>query len=185
MAAETTAIVCNFIGDFEVADNIVRNADALCALDATNSQGVFNKLIVIQAASLVEVCLAQIIYRAQNFNREGVPNISEEDRKSIAGTNVEKLNNIIQCMEKYGVLKGMGDGIYAELHKLRKYRNKIHIEDNLDIPDAPRREDAAFSTEIVDWALKTTVTIVNYLNANCARPKTLEQYARTVTLPVR
>ena len=30
--AKTLDIVCNFIGDFEVADNMVRNGQALCAL---------------------------------------------------------------------------------------------------------------------------------------------------------
>jgi hypothetical protein len=49
MAAETEKIVCKFIGDFKVGDNLVRNAEALCQLSDTNENGVFNKLMVIQA----------------------------------------------------------------------------------------------------------------------------------------
>jgi len=106
------AIVCKFVGDFEVADNIRRNGDALCKLKAANENRVFSKLIVIEAGSIVEAALGQIIYRAQNYNREGVPNISEEDRLAIAATTVEKFNNIIQTMKKYKILDGMGNGIY-------------------------------------------------------------------------
>jgi len=124
MASEVEKIVCKFVGDFEVADNLRRNAEALCELNVANKKGVFNKLLVIQAGSIVEVSLAQIIYRAQNYNREGVPDIIEEDRQTIADTKVEKLNNIIQALEKYKILNALGRDIYEELHKLRKYRNK-------------------------------------------------------------
>jgi len=145
--AKILDIVCNFIGDFEVADNMVRNGQALCALKAANEDDVFNKLMVIQAGSIVEVALAQIIYRAQNFNREGVPNITEEERLEIADKKVDKLNNIIQLMKKYKILDGLGaDEIYDELHKLRKYRNKVHIQDDVDIEGVSRREDRAFTT---------------------------------------
>jgi hypothetical protein len=153
MAATIEKIVCKFVGDFEVADNIVRNGDALCKLSAANENLVFNKLMVIQASSIVEAGLDQIIYRAKNYNREGVPNISEEDRLAIAATTVEKFNNIIQTMKKYKILDELGDGIYDELHKLRKYRNKVHIQDDVDIQGTSRNEWTAFSNEIVAWAL--------------------------------
>ena len=45
--AETLDITCNFMGDFEVADNMVRNGQALCVLKSANKDGVFNKLMVI------------------------------------------------------------------------------------------------------------------------------------------
>jgi hypothetical protein len=61
MADDVQKITCKFIGDFEVADNIVRNGDSLCKLSTSNENGVFNKLIVIQAGSLVEVALAQLV----------------------------------------------------------------------------------------------------------------------------
>src|SRR5215203_1997396 len=86
-----------------------------CRLSATNEKELFNKLIVIQAGSIAEASLGQIIYRAQNYNREGVPNISEEDRKKIENTTIEKFNNIIQAMKKYKILDGMGNKIYDEL----------------------------------------------------------------------
>jgi hypothetical protein len=89
-------------------------------LSANNENGVFNKLMVIQAGSIVETALWEIIYRAKEFTKEGVPNISKEDRDAIGNTTVDRLNNIIQVMKKYQILDGLGAGIYDELHKLRK-----------------------------------------------------------------
>src|ERR1700719_3231599 len=83
MAADIETIRCNFIGDFKVGDNIVANAKALCRLSATNENNTFNKLLVVQAGSIVEAALDQIIYRAQNYTKEGVPNIPADDLKNI------------------------------------------------------------------------------------------------------
>jgi hypothetical protein len=71
MAAATKTVTCNFIGDFKVGDNMLANAEALCRLSSQNEKGVFNKLIVVQAGSIVEAALDQIIYRAQNYTKEG------------------------------------------------------------------------------------------------------------------
>jgi hypothetical protein len=181
--AKTLDITCNFIGDFEVADNMVRNGKALCALKSANVDGVLNKLMVIQAGSIVEVALAQIIYRAQNYSREGVPNISEEDRLEIADKKIDKLNNIIQLMKKYKILDGLGDDIYEELHKLRKYRNKVHIQDDVDIEGVSRREDRAFSDEAVTWSIELCARILEHLNEKFPRPAHVKPFARTVSLP--
>jgi hypothetical protein len=144
---------------------------------------MFNKLMVIQAGSIVEAALGEIIYRAQNFTKEGVPNISKEDRDAIANKTVELFNNIIKVMEKYKILKGLGDGIYDELQKLRKYRNKVHIQTDVDIKDVPRDENAAFSTDIVAWALEFTTRVLKHLNEQFPRPKNLEQFAHELSIP--
>ena len=115
-------ITCKFIGDFEVADNVVRNGDTLRRLSTTNEQGVFNKLIVIQAGSIVEVALAQLVYRAQNYNREGVVNIPEKDRALIADEKAAQFFSLIKLLQDYKVLDKFGADIYDELHKLRRYR---------------------------------------------------------------
>lgn len=149
MALEIEQVVCKFIGDFKVGDNLVRNANALCELSAGNKDGVFNKLMVMQAGAIVEAALHEIIYRAQNFTRESVPNISKEDRDELATKTVELFNNIINVMRKYDILKDLGAEIYDELHKLRKYRNKVHIQTDVDIKGISRDESAAFPTATV------------------------------------
>ena len=183
MAAKVDTIVCKFIGDFKVGDNLVRNADALCKLSAANEKAVFNKLMVIQAGSIVEAALHEIIYRAQSFTKEGVPNISKEDRDELASKTVELFNNIINVMKKYDILKGLGAGIYDELHKLRRYRNKVHIQTDVDIEGIAREEHLAFSTSTLTWSLELTVRVLKHLNAQFPRPKELEGFAHELSIP--
>jgi hypothetical protein len=45
-------------------------------------------------------------------------------------------------MKKHKLLDTYGAGIYDDLHKLRKYRNKVHIQDNVDIEGVDRNEHA-------------------------------------------
>jgi hypothetical protein len=88
IAATVTKVTCNFNGDFKVGDNLILNADALCKLSNGNEKGVFIKLMVIQAGSIVEAALNEIVYRAKTFTKEGVLNISKEDRDEIASATV-------------------------------------------------------------------------------------------------
>jgi hypothetical protein len=73
--------------------------------------------------------------------------------------------------------------IYDEPHKLRKYRNKVHIQTDVDIKDVSRDEPAAFSKTIVDWSLGLIVRVLSYLNATYSRPKDLGQYAHELSIP--
>jgi hypothetical protein len=184
MTIKTETIPCNFVGSFKVGDNMVFNADLLCKLMDSNANGQFNKLIVVQAGSLVEAALDQIIYRAQNFNLEGVPNISEADRKEIENKKVERFNSIIDVMKKYGILNGLGNDIYSKLHKLRKYRNKVHIQDGIDIEGVSRDEAAAFSDEIRKWSLNLSVKILKYLCETFPRPPELERHVAPLAVPI-
>lgn len=185
MASNVETIVCGFIGDFKVGDNLVRNADALCRLSEVNDNGLLNKLIVIQAGSITEAALDQIIYRAQNFNREGVPNISEADRQAIESTTVERFNNIIQTMKKYKILDGLGGGIYDELNKLRRYRNGVHIQ--LDrYPEVDSRDEiVVFSSDIVEWSLHLCIDVLKHLASEYPRPSDIEPYAHSLSIPVK
>jgi hypothetical protein len=184
MPVKTETFSSNFVGSFKVGDNLCFNADLLCDLMENNTEGRFNKLIVVQAGSMVEAALQQIIFRAQNFNVEGVPNITEADRNEIENKKVEKFAAIIDVMRKYGVLNGLGDGIYEELHKLRKYRNKIHIQDIIDIKDVSRDEGEAFSDAIRKWSLNLNFKLLKYLSDKLSRPPGLDGYVRPLKVPV-
>jgi hypothetical protein len=172
---------CNVFGDFKVGDNTVYNASLLSDLIEANQDGRFNKPIVLQIASVLEACFAQIFYRAQNYNREGVPNIAEADRLAIAAKQIDKLAVIIDNLRKYKILDGMGEGIYDELHRLRKLRNKIHIQ--RDVDGAPRDEDKLFVAALVDWAIDLNWNILNYLQENFARPPAIAGHVRPLRLP--
>jgi hypothetical protein len=152
MAAEVETIRCNFIGDFKVGDNILVNGNALCRLSAMNEKNTFNKLMVVQAGSIVEAALDQIIYRVLNYTREGVPSIPVEDLYKIRGRKIERFNNIIQTMKTRKLLDGLGGTIYDDLHRLRKLRNRVHIQFD-DEPEGLGRDDhLAFSAKEVIWS---------------------------------
>jgi hypothetical protein len=183
MPNNTQKMLCNFVGDFKVGDNLVRNARSLCKLMETNEAGVFNKLIVVQAGSITEAALDQIIYRAKTFNIEGVPNISEADRLEIEGEKADKFYNLIEVMKKYKVLDGLGADIYGKLHKLREYRNRVHIQNDKKPEGVPREEHAAFTDAIRTWALKLNVKVIKYLNERYPRPEGLEKMVDALVIP--
>lgn len=171
----------NFIGDFRVGDNLVYNAGVLRSLCDHNGDGGLNKLVVVQVGAILEAALGQIIYRAQNFNREGVPNIAEADRHEIEGKKIDKLNNIIDVMRKYDLLIELGPGIYDELHTLRKFRNKVHIQD--DNEDIPRDEAAAFTPARCAWSLGLCATVLGFLSQKFPRPADVAKYVEPIRIP--
>jgi hypothetical protein len=176
-------LVCNFIGEFKVGDNIKRNAESLSKLVSKNENEVFNKLIVVQAGSIVEAALDQIFWRATNHTKEGVPDISEKDRKEIAGKKIGRFKVIIEKMEDYKLLDELGAGIYDELEDLRKYRNRVHIQLDDELADVSRDEDKAFSKKIVTWALGLNLRILKHLIKKYPRPPELLQFAHEIELP--
>lgn len=185
MPIKTQAFPCNFVGNFKVGDNIVFNAEMLCKLTEANEGGVFNQLIVVQLGSIVEAALAQIIYRAQHHSREGVPSIPEDDRSEIAGKQIDKFNNVIDVLKKYKVLNDLGGDIYDELHKLRKYRNKVHIQDEIAIESVSRDEGPAFSDDICTWAFRLTARVIRYLSDHMSRPKPLDIHVVPLLIPLK
>lgn len=183
MAVEFVLLDCNIFGSFKVGDNTCYNADVLCKLIEANADERFNKLIVLQIASILEAGSAQLFYRARHYNREGVPNISEEDRTTISEKQIDKLAVIIDNMRKYGILEGMEANIYEQLHKLRKYRNKIHIQGNVNIAHASVDEALLFNSEIVNWAIDLNWRILNHFEEHYARPVAIRGHVQPLRLP--
>lgn len=183
MPIEIDVLDCNLFGDFKVGDNAGYNSDLMCDLIEANEDGKFNKLIVLQAAALVEVAAIQIFYRAAHYNREGVPNISPEDQAEIAAKQIDKFAVVIDNLRKYGVLDGMVAGTYDELHTLRKYRNKVHIQGSVGIEGAPRDELHLFTDDLVEWAIDLNWRVLNYLQEHYPRPKHIGGFVRPLRLP--
>jgi len=86
---KTITLPSNFVGDFKVGDNIVYNCSVIVELVSKNEDGYFNKMIVVQAAAILEACMSEIIYRAKNFTAEGVPPI---DQKTISDIQSKKID---------------------------------------------------------------------------------------------
>lgn len=179
----TVQIPCNFVGDFKVGDNLRYNCGLLCSLSAANGNGALNKMIVLQVAAILEAALIQIIYRAQNFNREGVPNIAEADRRKIEESKIDKFAVAIDVVRKYHVLDGLADEIYDERHRLRKYRNKIHIQEDVKIEGASRDEGIVFNVILVTWSLSLSRRTLQFLSHSLARPPHIQDYVGALTVP--
>lgn len=159
------------------------NANSLCRLSETNDKGTFNKLMVVQAGSIVEAALDQIIYRAHNYTKECVPNIGDEELKKIRGTKIERFNNIIQAMETHKLLNGLGADIYKDLHHLRKLRNRVHVQFD-DEPEGLGRDDHhAFTDKNVAWSLALCVKVLRHLAERFPRPQELGVFAHDLSIP--
>ncbi len=176
-------VPCNFVGEFKVGDNLVFNADMLCKLVGANDEGAFNKLVVLEAGSILEAALLQIIFRAQHHNREGVPNIPEADRRAIEGQTIDKFATVIDVMRRRRILDGLRLNIYDDLHNLRRYRNKIHIQDTIDIRGVSVDEVNAFSDQICTWALNLNLEVLQHLSANFARPAAIAGHVNDLSIP--
>ena len=170
-------------GDLKIADNASYNAQLLSDLVKANDDCKFNKPILLQAASLIEVVSRQIFYRAKNYNIEGVPNISEEDRQKIETKNIDNFSVIIDNLEKYSVLDGLGAETYNELHQLRKFRNKIHIHLNVEIAGVSRDEGDQFNTATTNFSITLNWNILSHLAKNYARPEAIGQHVPKMHLP--
>lgn len=178
-------IKCNFIGDFKVGDNILANSEALCRLSSTNEGNTFNKLMTVQAGSIVEAALDQIIYRAQNYTTEGIPNIPADVLKKIRDTEIERFNNIIQAMKTHRLLDSLGATIYNDLHQLRELRNRVHIQFDDKPRGLGRNDHDAFTDKNVAWALALCINILKHLSEKFPRPETLGVFAHDISIPKR
>lgn len=174
---------CKIFVDFKAGDNTGYNSELLSNLVEANENGKFNKPILLQAASLIEVAAVQIFYRAQNYNLEGVPNASEADRQEIEDKQIDKFAVVIDNPRKYHNLDGMGADIYDDLHKLLKYRNKIHIQSDVNVPNVQPDEDRVFTNANTRWAVDLNWRVLSHLAEHYSRPNHTQGFVRLLRLP--
>jgi len=139
--------------------------------------------MAVQAGSIVEAALDQIIYRAQNYTTEGVPNIPAEVLKKIRDTKIERFNNIIQAMKTHKLLDGVGATIYNDLDHLRKLRNRVHIQFDDEPVGLGRNDHEAFNDKNVAWSLSLCIRVLKHLGEKFPRPEALGVFAHDVSIP--
>lgn len=183
MPIEVIQFDCNLFGRFHVGDNCVYNTYLLCDLIEANANGRFNKLIVLQIASVIEVVGVELFLRAQRHTIEGVPNFSAKDQQAVKDKQIDKFAVVIDNLKKYKVLDNLDPEIYNELHDLRKFRNKVHIQGVVDIIGVPRAEADIFDEETVVWAIDLGWRVLSYLEKNYARPEAILGYVNPLRLP--
>ena len=164
-----TDIKCVFVRHYLLAENIKYNADLLCILDTHNDQGVFNKLIVIQAASILEACLGEIISRKQDPNDKKIPNFTKPERDQISHQKIDTFVGIIEAHERCKTLDSLGSNIYQDLHEIRKARNRIHFK----VPDTQsiQKCEEFFDSSTIEKAIDVNHKVLKYLEGNFSRPQ--------------
>jgi hypothetical protein len=73
-------------------------------------------------------------------------------------------------MKKYKVLDALGKDICDDLHTLRKCRNKVHIQDDIQIDGVARDEGQAFSDTIRTWAIGLNKRVLLHISQKFSRP---------------
>jgi hypothetical protein len=86
-------------------------------------------------------------------------------------------------LKKYKVLDDLGTDIYDELHKIRRYRNKVHIQNSIGIDGVSADENIAFSDAICNWSMGLNVKVIKHLSEHLGRPKELGYYVNPLVLP--
>ena len=73
--------------------------------------------------------------------------------------------------------------IYDDLHRLRKLRNRVHIQFD-DEPEGLGRDDhLAFSATEVIWSLSLCIRVLKHLGERFPRPEELGVFAHNVPIP--
>jgi hypothetical protein len=175
MPISTVRIPCSFVEDFKVGETLVLTARVLCIFVEANGEGVFNKLIVMQVGSMVEAALAEIVSRlAQNYNCEGVPNISQEELAAIRKGMIGRFESIIDLLRKRKILDDLGGDIYDELNKLKEYWIKVSLN-----------ESSALLDDVRNWVLGFNVRVLTHLSDRFPRPEDPDQHVAVLTIPIR
>jgi hypothetical protein len=104
-------------------------------------------------------------------------------RVEIEAKKVEKFSVIIDVLKKYKVLDGLGATIYGELHKLRKYRNKVHLQEDIEIEGVSRDDGTAFTDAIRSWAVDLNIRALKFFSEKLPRPKELHAYVNPIVVP--
>lgn len=178
-------VECKFIGSFKVGDNIAYNFEILDCLLGSQSNPLLNKPILLQAVSISEAFLQQIIYRTQFYSLEGIPPISAATRVDIESKKIDKFSVIIDVMQKHNILDGAMADIYDRLHMVRKLRNKIHIQTNLKNVTAEVDENRIFTDVITRNSLALVCDVFDFLNDTYPRPAYCVGYIKNFKVPYR
>lgn len=183
-------IETNFIGDFNIGDNINYNLDLLSELYAFQNQlsgekrALIIKPITITITSIIEAVLYDFINRSREFVIEGVEGITEEEQERVKNMNGDKLNTYISFLQgKNGlsIFDHYEGDFYGTLTSLKDWRNRIHIQN--DSNKKPFKEIEIYTPRMQGKAEQVLEFILLTLSENHSRPDDLGRYIRDFALP--
>jgi len=77
----------------------------------------------------------------------------------------------------------MAGDIYDDLHVIRKFRNKIHIQDIVNITGVSRDEITAFDGDRMEWITNRSYDVILFLSQNFSRPRGISNFVGDLRFP--
>ncbi len=177
----------HFIGNFKLGDNIAHNLQVLSLLyekqnDCTDAQKVMLcKPIIVTIASICEAVLSDFHFKVRVYTIEGVENLSDEILNYIRGKKIDEFGKYIASSKKHNLFDANDNQIYESLDKMRKLRNRIHIQNtkNHFEPD----EVIAFSLQRQREMEITLENVLKTMATKYPRPKNATGFVNDFNVP--
>lgn len=183
----TFNIPASFIGDFKRGDNINYNLKVLKTLYDCHStleadkQPYLRKPMFLIIMSIIEAVLYDFDSRIRHFTREGVQNIPLNILNIIRGKKYDDLEKYIACSKSNNFFDTVYEQFYDDLHKLRKIRNRIHIQNSKNY--LPRDESAAFTPNNLHLAECALEVVMRTMNKKYPRPNSVQGCVEDFSIP--
>lgn len=167
-----------FFWDFKRMDNVNYNWKILIELFALRkgNNSLLNKAIIVITISIIECIIYDFICRIKEHTRERIPNLND---KKIYDTKTkeigDKFGKLISHAKKHNYLQD--ETIYDKLDKLRKIRNRVHIQDMNG--ELNRDEEYIWTDANVKMAGKTLKLICKIFceeHPRIANPKNMDDF---------
>jgi hypothetical protein len=163
-------ISSNFMGDFNLGDNINHNLEILALLYRQyevaddHDKRLLCKPIILLIVSIVEAVLHDLHFRIRRHTFEGVTNIAETVSDYVRGLRrIDELEKYIVSARKHDFFDAADSKFYDSMDELRRLRNRIHIQNTKN--DFEAKEFRAFTESrkrqaerVCEKTLKTMAT---------------------------
>jgi hypothetical protein len=160
-----------FIRDYKLGDNIKYNTlivEDLYQVSRDPPKRSLNKPKFIFNIALVDAALFDFYLRVKQHTNE-FQFLSSDIRKAIQDSNAKKHKTFEQYIGKFRHhrLLGTDEGIYTTLTKVRKLRNKVHIQTIVE--GVSRDEEKVFDNDSVILSERITEYVLKYLSETYPR----------------
>jgi hypothetical protein len=164
----------DFIWDFKTGDNINYN---LRVLGFLYEQGLFAspdnerllcKPIIVFLASITEALLHDFHVRCKRSVWEKIDNLPVNVIEYMRTKRIDEFEKYIVSARKHNLFKVGDGGLYEDLDKLRKWRNRIHIQDKKK--ELEPSEFSVFTPSRKRDAERCLERVVKTLTVNHPRP---------------
>ena len=138
------------------------------------------KPITILLISIIEASLHDFHVRCRSFTWEGIANLAEGALSYIRTKKLDKLSLYIQSARRHDLLEDK-DGIYDDLERLSRVRNRIHIQN--EKKDLEPDEYNVFTQQRKILAEKTLERVLKTLADKYPRSKDATGWVKDFELP--